>query len=603
VGDGNVITGVGFWFLMLNGLPAAPKFIIRIYNTGPDGCPEGAPLFVANCDVVQIGPGDGSITNPIEYFCDFSDNGFDDFLKESGVEYAISIQNNNCPDVEAWEAFWATGFGDGNYGCADLGGGWVPLEDLGFLHDLAMYLCNEELPIEPTFCDDPDIKNIALPDGVVGLAASECFGNTGPVEQTERFFGDNMLITGVGFWFNMLGGLPAQPTFIIRIYETGADGCPLEPPLFVANCNVVQIGPGTGSVADPIEYFCDFSDNGHDDFFKEEGVEYSISIMNTNCPGEGFDAFWASGAGDGLYGCIIGPDHGIPVWTPKADLGFPWDNAMYLCNAPVPVEFQPSLALHAELSPHCNDVCPNVVVDWPNPTLSWFHVIVRNYGPDIVGLQAAFDWDTGAWIWLGWEQCQPGQLTILVPSAPGADLVTAFDCVVGGVGVVVGRQFMFPTIPLGCLSVITSSQPGGTAFADCASNVITIDPDCYGRVCMTGDPNPGINACDCPAPGSSVEGTSGLTSSLMLSQPTPNPTTRSMTYSITLERESRVRVQVHDVTGRVVSRPVDESLPAGVHTFAWTALDGQGRNLPAGVYYLSANADGAKESRKFVLMR
>ena len=64
-----------------------------------------------------------------------------------------------------------------------------------------------------------------------------------------------------------------------------------------------------------------------------------------------------------------------------------------------------------------------------------------------------------------------------------------------------------------------------------------------------------------------------------------------------------MRVQVHDVTGRVVSRPGDESLPAGVHTFAWTALDGQGRNLPAGVYYLSVNAEGAKESQKFVLMR
>jgi hypothetical protein len=130
----------------------------------------------------------------------------------------------------------------------------------------------------------------------------------------------------------MQGGLPADPGFTVRIYHTAANGCPDGEPLFVADCDVVAVGPGAGDLFDPIEYYCDFSENGFIDFLKVDGIEYSISIQNTNCPGEGTGAYWAYGTGDGVYGCVLAPDFEFPEWTSKSDAGYPWDFAMYLCN-------------------------------------------------------------------------------------------------------------------------------------------------------------------------------------------------------------------------------------------------------------------------------
>jgi hypothetical protein len=187
---------------------------------------------------------------------------------------------------------------------------------------------------QQTYCDDPDIKDLVFPDGVVGLAASECFGGLGQVLQTEKFIGDGDALIGVGVWFTMLGGLPDVPKLVVRIYVKDSDGCPSDTPVYECYADIVDVGPGSGSVEDPIEYYVDFAANGCPQFAKEEGVVYQISVSNNNCPGEGNDAFWGSGVGDGLFGCIIAPDFGIPDWTPKADAGFPWDNAMYLCNKP-----------------------------------------------------------------------------------------------------------------------------------------------------------------------------------------------------------------------------------------------------------------------------
>ena len=289
--------------------------------------------------------------------------------------------------------------------------------------------------VSPSFCSDPHLKNVALPDFGGGTAASACYIGTGPAEITERFIGDDTMLTGVGFWFDMLFGLPVAPRFTIRMYDTAPDGCPLEAPLFVADCDVVEIGPGSGTASDPIEYFCDFSDNGVADFFTEGGVEYSISIQNRNCPEiEGEAAHWSSSTDDGIFGCFLGPDFGDPDWRSGA---FSHDLAMYLCNE-----------------------------------------------------------ETAA-------------------------------------------------------SVESEPQVGPT---------------------------------------------------VMLSQPVPNPTTRAVTYSVNLERETQVTVEVFDVNGRIVSRPLHETLPAGVHSFVWSSVDGEGRNPPAGVYYLNLEAGGVKESRTFLLM-
>jgi len=84
----------------------------------------------------------------------------------------------------------------------------------------------------------------------------------------------------------------------------------------------------------------------------------------------------------------------------------------------------------------------------------------------------------------------------------------------------------------------------------------------------------------------------------------PNPfgSTTGVTYS--LARAGRVRVEVRDVTGRVVQRLLDRDEDAGEHRIVWNGVDEAGRRVPAGVYFMRMTLDGrAVGSRKVQVVR
>lgn len=89
----------------------------------------------------------------------------------------------------------------------------------------------------------------------------------------------------------------------------------------------------------------------------------------------------------------------------------------------------------------------------------------------------------------------------------------------------------------------------------------------------------------------------------VLGAPQPNPVRRTMHYSLTLPRDGRARVEIFDAGGRRVQTLVDEELPAGRHGLTWDAASGEAARLPSGVYLLGAVVDGAREVRRFVLLR
>lgn len=88
--------------------------------------------------------------------------------------------------------------------------------------------------------------------------------------------------------------------------------------------------------------------------------------------------------------------------------------------------------------------------------------------------------------------------------------------------------------------------------------------------------------------------------SLSFSAPFPNPVRGSMTYGVTLPRETRVRIDVLDLTGRRVARLLDADVPAGRNAFSWDARSG---SLKSGVYLLTMEAEGARQARRFVFVR
>jgi hypothetical protein len=90
--------------------------------------------------------------------------------------------------------------------------------------------------------------------------------------------------------------------------------------------------------------------------------------------------------------------------------------------------------------------------------------------------------------------------------------------------------------------------------------------------------------------------------SICLGTPEPNPTTGGLSYSVDLDRATRVRVNIFDVRGRLVTTLFDGLLLPGRHAFRWTP-DGADTDVPSGTYYLRLSADGEQRIRKFVLVR
>lgn len=83
----------------------------------------------------------------------------------------------------------------------------------------------------------------------------------------------------------------------------------------------------------------------------------------------------------------------------------------------------------------------------------------------------------------------------------------------------------------------------------------------------------------------------------------PNPFNPTVTIPFVLVRDGRVRLSVHDVSGRRVSVLVDEALPAGRHEARWNGVDAYGRHLPSGVYFTRLYIGGIESTGKIALVR
>ena len=80
----------------------------------------------------------------------------------------------------------------------------------------------------------------------------------------------------------------------------------------------------------------------------------------------------------------------------------------------------------------------------------------------------------------------------------------------------------------------------------------------------------------------------------------PNPFTRETDVSFSLAAPGPARLDIFDVTGRLVRRLVDGVRPAGEHVATWDGRDGAGRVVPAGVYFSRFEAGGVQQSKKIV---
>jgi hypothetical protein len=94
----------------------------------------------------------------------------------------------------------------------------------------------------------------------------------------------------------------------------------------------------------------------------------------------------------------------------------------------------------------------------------------------------------------------------------------------------------------------------------------------------------------------------GAPEGIALAGPLPNPVRGSMSYAVTLPRETRVQADVFDLAGRRRVALEDRVLPAGRNSLTWDPWTGGTNALPGGVYFLRLRAGGEQRSTRFILL-
>ncbi len=106
----------------------------------------------------------------------------------------------------------------------------------------------------------------------------------------------------------------------------------------------------------------------------------------------------------------------------------------------------------------------------------------------------------------------------------------------------------------------------------------------------------------CPA-ATGIAASPALGGGIVLAQNYPNPFRGDTVLHFELPASSEVRLDVVDVTGRLVRSLVHGPASAGTHAVSWDGRDGHGANAAAGVYALRLQAPGTVLTRKMIIVQ
>jgi hypothetical protein len=87
-----------------------------------------------------------------------------------------------------------------------------------------------------------------------------------------------------------------------------------------------------------------------------------------------------------------------------------------------------------------------------------------------------------------------------------------------------------------------------------------------------------------------------------LEQNGPNPFAAATTIRFRTAMASKVKLEIFDVSGRLVKVLTQGEYPAGMHTVAWDKRDAAGKGVGAGIYFYRLAAGTFSDQRKMVLL-
>ncbi|MBN2416353.1 M6 family metalloprotease domain-containing protein [bacterium] len=84
----------------------------------------------------------------------------------------------------------------------------------------------------------------------------------------------------------------------------------------------------------------------------------------------------------------------------------------------------------------------------------------------------------------------------------------------------------------------------------------------------------------------------------------PNPFNPATNITFSIPAASRVRLNIYNVKGQEICRLLNDDMSAGVHTVAWDGRNGQGIQVPSGVYLYKMEIEGKiSQIRKMMFIR
>ena len=91
---------------------------------------------------------------------------------------------------------------------------------------------------------------------------------------------------------------------------------------------------------------------------------------------------------------------------------------------------------------------------------------------------------------------------------------------------------------------------------------------------------------------------------LDLGQPYPNPFNPSTSFTLTLQQDTRVRLDICDARGRLIRVLHDGMLSTGHHFMQWDGRLDNGRIAPSGLYLARLKDDGGRtQTRRMMLVK
>jgi hypothetical protein len=83
----------------------------------------------------------------------------------------------------------------------------------------------------------------------------------------------------------------------------------------------------------------------------------------------------------------------------------------------------------------------------------------------------------------------------------------------------------------------------------------------------------------------------------------PNPFNPSTTIAVELPKQSRIKIIVYDLLGRVLRELADETRDAGYVEYVWDGRNDHGTNVSSGMYFCRVSAGDWHAVKKMVMMK